>query len=77
VAELEIVVMLLTVAVCLLAAIALVAVLLLGALTQVLHVLAAQNLHLIEWKEKFDEMFVTMDEYDSDDSEEEEIRGWK
>ena len=76
-AELEIVVMLLTVAVCLLAAIALVAVLLLGALTQVLHVLAAQNLHLIEWKEKFDEMFVTMDEYDSDDSEEEEIRGWK
>jgi len=69
--------MLLTVAVCLLAAIALVAVLLLGALTQVLHVLAAQNLHLIEWKEKFDEMFVTMDEYDSDDSEEEEIRGWK
>ena len=76
-ANLETVVMLLTVAVCLLAAIALVAVLLLGALTQVLHVLAAQNLHLIEWKEKFDEMFVTMDEYDSDDSEEEEIRGWK
>ena len=76
-AELNTVVMLLTVAVCLLAAIAFVAVLLLGALTQVLHVLAAQNLHLIEWKEKFDEMFVTMDEYDSDDSEEEEIRGWK
>lgn len=69
--------MLLAFILCILIGIAFVAVCLLGALNQVLRVMAAQNLHLIEWKEKFDAMFTLMDEYDGDDSEEEEIEQWK
>lgn len=66
----EIVVMLLTVAVCILVAIGFVLVLLLQSVASI-------GLYLIEWRKEFDAMFVLADEYDGDDSEEEEIEQWK